>query len=153
MSKMSYANTVIYKLVHKDDINDESIYIGSTTDFIRRKNNHKDCCNNINKNGYTDKKYQYIRENGGWCEWRMLEVEKYPCNDSNEAREREEYWRSRFNTKLNSKKAFTTNEERLQQMKSYYSTHKERMNQQMKQRYLRVKAISNQTTSTVAPCV
>lgn len=153
MPKMSYANTVIYKIVHKDDINNENIYIGSTTDFIRRKNNHKDCSQNEKKNGYTDKKYQYIRENGGWGNFNMVEVEKYPCNDSNEARIREEHWRIHFNAKLNSKKSFTTEQERLEQMRCYYETHKERMREQMKQRYLRVRAINNEKASMEGLCV
>ena len=153
MPKMSYANTIIYKIVHKDDINDENIYIGSTTDFIRRKNNHKDCSQNEKKNGYTDKKYQYIRSKGGWGNFNMVEVERYPCNDSNEARIREEHWRSYFNAKLNSKKSFTTEQERLDQMKSYYLVHKERMREQMKQRYLRVRAINSQIAEEPVLCV
>ena len=143
LKKIDYMNTVIYKIVHKDDYENTNIYIGSTTDFIRRKNNHKDCSQNLNKKSYTDKKYQYIREKGGWGNFNMIEVEKFPCNDGNEARAREEYWRSYFNAQLNSKKSFTTEQERLEQMKCYYSAHKEKMNDQMKQRYLRVKASFN----------
>lgn len=140
---IDYKNTIIYKIVHKDDYENTNIYIGSTTDFIRRKNNHKDCSQNLNKKSYNDKKYQYIRENGGWGDFNMVEVEKFPCNDGNEARAREEYWRSYFNAQLNSKKSFTTDQERLDQMKCYYTAHKEKMNDQMKQRYLRVKASFN----------
>ena len=40
-----HSNTIIYKLVHKEDYDNANIYIGSTTDFIRRKNSHKNCCN------------------------------------------------------------------------------------------------------------
>ena len=40
-----YSKTIIYKLVHNEDYDNANIYIGSTTDFIRRKNNHKNCCN------------------------------------------------------------------------------------------------------------
>lgn len=151
---IDYANTVIYKIVHKDDFENTNIYIGSTTDFIRRKNNHKDCSQNLNKKSYTDKKYQYIRENGGWCDFNMVEVEKFPCNDGNEARAREEYWRQFFNAQLNSKKSFTTDQERLDQMKCYYTAHKEKMNDQMKQRYLRVKAsVSSRINEEPALCV
>lgn len=153
MSKLDYANTVIYKIVHKDDINDENIYIGLTTNFLRRRANHKDCCQNEKKNGYNDRKYQYIRGKGGWDNFKMVEVEKFPCNDGNEARVREEYWRSYFNSNLNTKKAFTTGEERLEQMRCYYETHKERMRGQMKQRYIKMKAINNETVSKGVPCV
>ena len=153
MSKLDYKNTVIYKIVHKDDVNNENIYIGSTTNFMRRLCNHKDCSQNEKKNGYTDKKYAYIRDKGGWGNFNMVEVERYPCNDSNEARVREEYWRCLFNSNLNTKKAFTTEQERLDQMKSYYSAHKERMREQMKQRYLRVRAINSQIAEEPVLCV
>ena len=33
-----------------------------------------------------------IRENEGWNNWSMIEIEKYPCNDKNEACARERYW-------------------------------------------------------------
>ena len=47
---IDYSNTTIYKLVHKEDYDNANIYIGSTTDFIRRKNNHKsNCCNEKSK--------------------------------------------------------------------------------------------------------
>ncbi len=125
---IDYSNTTIYKLVHKEDYDNASIYIGSTTDFIRRKNNHKNCCHNEKQKGYKDKKYQYIRENGGWNEWNMIEVEKYNCNDSNEARAREEYWRCHFNSQLNSIRAYRTEEQRKEidkERKREYREHNE----------------------------
>lgn len=138
MSKINYANLIIYKLVHKDDFDNENIYIGSTTNFMSRFSNHKDCCKNEKKKCHNNKKYQYIRDNGGWDCFNMIEVEKYPCIDGNEARAREEYWRSFYNSKLNIKKAHTTHEERLEQLKCYYQANMEKMKEQMKQRYLRV---------------
>ena len=88
---IDYSKTIIYKLVHNEDYDNANIYIGSTTDFVKRKNQHKSICNNENYKEYNHKKYQYIRENGGWEEWNMIESEKHNCNDGNEARAREEY--------------------------------------------------------------
>ena len=116
---IDHSNTIIYKLVKNDDYDNVNIYIGSTTDFIRRKNNHKNCCNSEKQKGYTDKKYQYIRENGGWDNWNMIEVEKHNCNDGNEARAREEYWRCHFNAQLNTIRAYITDIERLERDKIY----------------------------------
>ena len=90
---VDYSKTLIYKLIKNDDYANVNVYVGSTTDFTRRKTEHKNTCNNENRKGYTDKKYQFIRENGGWSEWNMVEIEKHNCNDGNEARAREEYWR------------------------------------------------------------
>ena len=109
---IDHSNTIIYKLVKNDDYENANIYIGSTTDFIRLKNNHKNNCNNEKKKEHNNKKYQYIRENGGWDEWNMIEVEKHNCNDSNEARAREEYWRCHFNAQLNTNRAYTTVEQK-----------------------------------------
>ena len=109
---IDYSKTVIYKLVHKEDYDNVNVYIGSTTDFMRRKSEHKSCCNNENRKGYTEKKYQYIRDNGGWNEWLMIEIEKHNCNDGNEARAREEYWRCHFHAKLNANRAYITEEQK-----------------------------------------
>jgi hypothetical protein len=83
-----YTKTIIYKLVHKEDFDNANIYIGSTTNFRQRKDRHKSHCNNENGKGYNEKKYKCIRDNGGWYEWNMIEIEKYPCNDKREAEQK-----------------------------------------------------------------
>jgi len=99
-----YSKTVIYKLVNKEDYDNANIYIGSTANLTQRKSAHKsDCMNEISVK-YNQEKYQFIRENGGWNEWNMIEVEKYPCTDNREAEAREEHWRIHFNADLNSRK-------------------------------------------------
>ena len=123
---VDYSKTLIYKLVKNDDFNNENIYIGSTTDFTRRKNSHKNSCNNEKRKDYNVKKYQYIRTNGGWNEWLMVEIEKHNCNDGNEARAREEYWRSHYNAQLNTVRAYVTDEERKEHKKEYYGNNKDK---------------------------
>jgi hypothetical protein len=84
--KVDYSNTTIYKIY----CNDESItdlYVGHTTNFIVRKYQHKTACNNHNINR---KIYKTIRENGGWDNWNMVEIAKYNCKDSTEARIKEQ---------------------------------------------------------------
>jgi hypothetical protein len=132
---IDYSKTIIYKLVHKEDYDNANIYIGSTTDFIRRKNNHKNNCNNEKKREHNDKKYQYIRDNGGWGEWNMIEVENHNCNDGNESRAREEYWWSHFNAQLNSIRAYITDIERLEREKKYRGDNKDKISEQKKQYY------------------
>ena len=125
---VDYSKTIIYKLVHKEDYDNVNIYIGSTTDFVKRKNSHKRTCNYENQKGHNDKKYQYIRGNGGWDCFNMIEVQKYPCNDKREAEAREEYWRCHFNSQLNMKRAYTTDEEKKQidkERKREYREHNE----------------------------
>lgn len=98
---IDYQNTFIYKLVHKDDLDDKNIYIGHSTNFKQRKKDHRRCCNNVNHRLYNIKVYQFIRENGGWNCWDMLKVEDYPCKDVYEARNRERYWFSQLKPSLN----------------------------------------------------
>ena len=59
---MDYSKTIIYKLCC-NDINITDIYIGHTTNIIKRKYQHKNCCNNEKNKNYNYKVYQYIRDN------------------------------------------------------------------------------------------
>jgi len=66
----------IYKLIKKGAINDDMVYIGSTTDVKTRMYNHKGMCHNPESPKYNYKVYKYIRENGGFDEWEMIIIDK-----------------------------------------------------------------------------
>ena len=51
---IDYSKNVIYKIVCNDE-NVDYLYIGSTTNFTKRKNCHKSCCNNINNINHNQK--------------------------------------------------------------------------------------------------
>jgi len=131
--KTDYSKTIIYKLVKNDDYNNENIYVGSTTNFVKRKCGHKRSCCNENKKEYNRKVYQIIRENGGWENWKMIEIEKYPCADNNEAHAREEYWRGEFNARLNTIRAFRTEEQKIEYKKQHYTENADKIKEQVKQ--------------------
>jgi len=114
---MGYENTVIYKIVCKDN-NIINIYIGSTTDIDRRRREHKSRC----LSGYEYKLYNFIRNNGGWDNWELLEVEKFPCNSKLEAYERERQLYKELNADLNGKSPQLTKEEQLEKYKVYNKT-------------------------------
>ena len=62
---IDYSKTIIYKIVCKD-LSVKDLYVGHTTDFIRRKYKHISvCCNPEDKN-YSSKLYECIRKNGRW---------------------------------------------------------------------------------------
>jgi hypothetical protein len=112
---VDYSNTIIYKIYCKNfDITD--IYVGHTTNFIKRKALHKSQCNNLNNKV---KIYETIRQNGGWSNWDMIEIEKYPCNDSNEAGKRERYWYELNHTTLNTKVPNRTFDEYINDILEY----------------------------------
>lgn len=94
---IDYSKCIIYKIVCKDlDICE--CYIGHTTNFTRRKIEHKSRCNTKTSEHYNQHKYKFIRDNGGWDNWDMIEIEKFCCNDSNEAKARERYWIEQIGT-------------------------------------------------------
>jgi hypothetical protein len=99
---IDYSNTVIYKIVC-NDLSITDCYVGHSTDFTRRKQGHKDDCNNEKNRKYKYKVYETMREKGGWDNWTMIEIEKYPCKDANEACAKERYWFERLNSTLNMK--------------------------------------------------
>lgn len=161
LTKIDYSKTIIYKIV-SNDLNITDVYVGSTTDFTRRKNQHKSSCNNINDKHYNFKLYQFIRANGGWGNFTMIEIEKCNCSDGNEARTIERRWYEQLNAKLNTvhpgafangekeykknyyettkeqrKNYYETNKEEIKQYyKIYYKTNKEQMNEQRSEAYL-----------------
>ena len=95
---VDYSNTIIYKICCKDDsITD--VYVGHTTNFIQRKYSHKTSCSNLNNNL---KIYNIIRCNGGWDNWNMVEIAKYNCKDSTEARIKEQEHYNDLKASLNS---------------------------------------------------
>ena len=53
---INYSKTIIYKLVCNDE-NVSEFYVGSTTDFTRRKYEHKNRCKSTTDNS---KKYIFI---------------------------------------------------------------------------------------------
>lgn len=120
---IDYSKTVMYKIRHITDINDEDVYVGHTTNFSIRKNGHKTTCNNIKSKSYNLKIYKEIRSKGGWGEWEMLPIELYPCSNKIDAVIREEYWRKDFNAKLNTLPAHITEKEYKAQLEEHYKVH------------------------------
>ena len=136
-----FENSVIYKLVHKEDQDNEMIYIGSTTNFRGRKSEHKGNCCNENKIEYKRGLYQYIRNNGGWDCWEMIAIETYPCESKRDLEIRERYWIETFKSKLNKqiptrtiKEWFEENKEQLsEKRKEYYEENKEQLAKKSKE--------------------
>ena len=96
-TKINHQNTEIYKIVCNDpEVKD--LYVGSTTNFVQRKYQHKNSVNNTKNNL---KIYKIIRDNGGWKNWKMILVEKYPCSSKREAGAREEKIRIKLQAKMN----------------------------------------------------
>ena len=138
----NYSKTVLYKIVCKD-INIIDIYIGHTTNFNKRKIKHKSRCNNEKNKSYNLKVYQFIRNNGGFENWKIIIIEDYPCENKLEAKTRERYWIEELKPLLNSNIPGRTQEERYndnkeiiaEYQKEYREINKEILCKQKKEYY------------------
>ena len=128
---IDYSKGFIYKLCCLD-VNIKDIYVGSSTNFKERKKHHKIDCNNDKQKKYNGYVYKYIRDNGGWSNWTMIELYKYPCNDKRELECEENRMMNELQAQLNSRKSYRTKEEQLEYGKKYYEDHKEIINMKQK---------------------
>jgi hypothetical protein len=157
LKNVNYENTVIYKIVC-NDLTITDLYIGSTTNFTKRKGQHKFHCTSEKSKSQNYKIYQTIRENGGWENWSMIEIEKYACNDGNEARARERYYYDLFNSNLNTSRPFITIDEKkesniiLKRISSpiYYQNNKEKIYNKIKESNLKNRDIISIKTKQYA---
>lgn len=132
---MDLYEIIIYKLCCKDpEITD--IYIGHTKNFTQRKNTHKNNCSNENNINYNRYVYKFIRENGGWDNWIMIELEKYNCKNKREAESIEHNWILKLGAKLNINKPYAKCKEEPQIYKQdWYETNKQEILEKVKQNY------------------
>jgi hypothetical protein len=106
-----YTNTIFYSIGCRDpEIKD--IYIGHTTNFVKRKNFHKRNCINDKLAGHHYYVYQFIRENGGWNNWDMIMIETRNCETHLEACKREREWFDILQPSLNKWRPYVTADEK-----------------------------------------
>ena len=75
----NYSAVSFYKIV----CNDPAIvdfYVGSTTNLVKRRCDHKSNC----KSGNTAYVYEFIREHGNWINWTVLEICNKTCIDKSD---------------------------------------------------------------------
>lgn len=97
---IDYSKTHFYKIVCKDtSITD--CYVGHTTDFTKRKCQHKSCCLNENDSHYSVFLYDFIRKNGNWNNWDMVLIKTIKCENGLEARSIERKYYEELKASLN----------------------------------------------------
>jgi len=143
---VDYSKTIIYTIVSKD-----SIYVGSTTNYTKRKYQHKISITNENGKSYNLKLYKTIRENE---EWNIQPHSKFPCNDGVEQKLEEQRIRTLLKADLNmiscgtglnhsvlgekeyKKQYYTENKDKLsEQQKQYKTDNKDKISEQNKHYY------------------
>jgi hypothetical protein len=144
-------NFFMYKICPKNKELD-FCYIGHTANFNERQSRHiRNTYNANDAKHYHLKQYEFIRNNGGWDEWEMIEIEKLNGKTKLEARIREQELIEEHGANLNSLKAYISDEQRKEikrqitnkyreenkelikeQTKKYKEDHKEIIAEQMK---------------------
>ena len=136
---INYNNTTIYKLCC-NDITIKDIYVGHTTNFIKRKANHKKSTNTPTDPLYDTYKYQFIRNNGGFDNWAMIEIIKISCADFNDACRVERQYMEQLNATLNKNRPISTPMEKAENMKVcnkiYYEKNKDKIIEQGKKKLI-----------------
>ena len=97
---------IFYKIVNINGDCDNLCYVGSTANWDRRLNCHKSSCHNENTRQYNVKLYQTIRANGGWCEFKMVEIGRAEQLTHRQACAIEETYRVALKTDLNDRRCF-----------------------------------------------
>ena len=124
---IDYSKTHFYKIVCKDT-NITDCYVGHTTDFTKRKNQHKTrCCNPLNPKHHF-KLYQFVRDNGNWDNWEMVLIETRECENNLEARRIERELTENIKPSLNIIKPFTSDEDKTNYQKQWYLDNKDDVN-------------------------
>ena len=135
----------IYKISCKNETI-KDCYIGSTNNFKERIKKHKYSCNNENSNSYNLKLYKFIRDNGGFNNWKFDVIEELKTTDKNEMKKKERYYYELNNSTLNSyipngmfnKKIYYYNEKIICPICNYNGTKKTLQRHQKSNKCLKV---------------
>ena len=115
---MDYSKTHIYKIVC-NDLNVKDCYLGHTTNFAKRKNQHKRTCYNEKDRHYNIYLYKFIRENGGWENFDMILINTHNLNNSMEARQKEREYIEQIKPSLNKIIPYKSKEEIKEYVKEW----------------------------------
>lgn len=132
---IDYSKTIMYRIICKNPEIKEC-YVGSTTDFKSRKQRHKYDCNYETCKCYNYNVYQFIRANGNWDNWDILEIEKYKATDKADSLKRERYWLEFYKATLNACIPSRTHKE---YQKVWYNNNKERIITKVQDNYTKNK--------------
>ena len=101
----NYARSVIYRIINKET--QETLYVGSTTNYRKRMTDHKSRCHNPKATHYNYPIYQHIRELGGWDAILHITVEEFNnCESKIDLFKREQEWIDEFKSTKNILKTY-----------------------------------------------
>jgi hypothetical protein len=98
---MNYKKACIYEIICKD-VNITERYVGSTTNLVKRRYEHKSSCNNEKSKQYNRYVYQFIRAYGEWGNWDVVLIEQVlDCKDKEHLHKRERFYIESLKAELN----------------------------------------------------
>ena len=124
MPRKTIDDYIFYKIVDVN-ANLDLCYVGSSVNMKRRKEKHKSACKCPNDPHHNLKVYKTIRENGGWDEFRVVEIGFREQITLRQSHFIEDEYRVLLKAQLNSQRCHTTPEQRKEDKKNYYKENKE----------------------------
>jgi hypothetical protein len=129
-----YSKGIVYKLCCLDTSVLE-VYVGSTICFNKRKAAHKCHCTTPGHRHSHIRVYQFIRENGGWDNWQMVQIEAYAATSKRDLESRERDCMERFSVTLNTILPARREETVAEARKARYQANKAYVSEQHKVYY------------------
>jgi hypothetical protein len=117
----------VYKLCCRD-LEVKEIYVGSTSNLKNRKHGHKRSCTIETDKDYNSPVYTFIRANGGFHNWDLIQIERVEFNTRFELHARERHYIELLRATLNKQIPTRTKKE-------YYDEHKEEQKEIVKKYY------------------
>lgn len=127
---------VIYQIRHRNPFI-LNTYIGSTTDFEKRKSVHKLRTRNVES--FHSPLYKTIRGLGGWDQFEMSKIETLDCETRREAETREAYWIQQRSGNMNTYMRTGMKKDRRDYCAKYYRDNREAILAYTREKYSYVK--------------
>ena len=118
----------VYKLCCRDPTIKE-VYVGSTKNLRVRKSQHKHNCNTQNNKEYNHNVYRFIRDNGSFENWDVIQLEEVDYNTRAGLHARERHFFELLNASLNKNVPNRTSAESKQH---YVIEHRDEINEKQK---------------------
>ncbi len=122
MPRKEINDYTFYKIVCLDN-SVELCYVGSTSNWKARNHKHKSNCNNENNKLYNSNIYKTIRENGGWENFKMIQIGTREQLIKREAEQIEEDYRQELKANMNMRRCYRTEE----QKQKWYEENKDKI--------------------------
>ena len=106
----NFTKSIIYHI--RDMESKEVVYVGSTTNFSKRKGKHKYRCNDKEGKEFTSPIYCHIRDNGGFNCFEVIPIKSLKLRNKTELLIAEQEEIDKHRTLVNSRKAHMTIEQK-----------------------------------------